>query len=236
MSVIIGISTFGPIPNGRYECPKGYPAAIDRAGGLPLPLPPIPNRMPEYLDLVDGLILIGGEDIDPTTYGAAPRKPLSRLNPHRDRAEKILAHSAVDRNLPLLAICRGMQVVNIALGGNIYSHLPDIFGEDITHVGNDWAVIPHEIHVDPQSQLRNWLGTNQFSSLSGHHQAISALGHGLRPSAWAPDGVIEAFEHETHPFLIGVQWHPELNADKDPIQQRLFNCLVSAAQRYKEHH
>lgn len=233
MSVVIGISTFGPIPHGRYECPKGYPAAIDRAGGLPLPLPPLPARMIEYLDLIDGLILIGGEDIDPTSYGVPPRKPLSRLNPHRDRAEKILARSAIERNLPLLAICRGMQVVNITLGGNIYSHLPDIFGEDIVHVGNDWAVIPHEIQVDAKSRLSHWLGTNQFSSLSGHHQAISTLGQGLRSSAWAPDGVIEAFEHETHPFLVGVQWHPELNADKDPIQQRLFDCLVSAAKHYK---
>lgn len=228
----IGISTFGPIPRGRYECPQGYPTAIHRAGGLPLPVLPLPSRMPEYLDLVDGLILIGGEDIDPTAYGKAPRTPLSRLNPHRDRAEMALAKAAVEREMPLLAICRGMQVVNVTLGGDIHAHVPDIFGQDVAHVGDEWAVLPHEIHLDPASRLHGWLGTQQFSSLSGHHQAIATLGRGLRACAWAPDGVIEAFEHETHPFLVGVQWHPELNADKHPVQQRLFDCLVAAARCY----
>ncbi|AOU99293.1 hypothetical protein BI364_16340 [Acidihalobacter yilgarnensis] len=233
MSTIIGISTFGPTPRGRYECPKGYPAAIHRAGGLPLPLLPLPVRMAEYLELIDGLILIGGEDIDPTAYGEAPRMPLSHLNPHRDRAEMTLARAAVARNIPLLAICRGMQIVNVTLGGGIHSHLPDVYGQDVAHVGDEWAVLPHEIRLAPDSRLHGWLGTSQFSSLSGHHQAISTLGRGLRANAWAPDGVIEAFEHETHPFLVGVQWHPELNADKDPVQQRLFDCLVAAALGYK---
>ncbi|AOV15832.1 hypothetical protein BJI67_01005 [Acidihalobacter aeolianus] len=229
MSIVIGISTFGPTPRGRYECPQGYPNAVHRAGGLPLPIPAIPERIPEYLELIDGLILIGGEDIDPTAYGVAPRKPLSRLNPYRDRAEMALTRAAVERELPTLAICRGMQIVNVALGGGIHSHLPDVFGDLVTHVGEEWAVLLHEIRVDADSRLHGWLGTDQFSSLSGHHQAISTLGRGLHANAWAPDGVIEAFEHETHPYLVGVQWHPELNADKDPVQQRLFDRLVEAA-------
>lgn len=234
MFPLVGITTFGPRPANRYELPRGYVQAVIRAGGIPVGLPAHRKPLPGVVDRLDGLILIGGEDIDPTFLGESPRRPFFRLSPERDRAELALTCMAIDRGLPLLGICRGMQLINVALGGRLHLHLPDVYGEDFAHVLPEWGTVPHIVHLKSDSRLARLLGTGCVpAACSCHHQAVSDLGRGLVAVGWAPDGVLEAFEHEEHPYLLGVQWHPELNADHDPLQQRLFDSLVQAADRWR---
>ncbi|MEJ2630464.1 MAG: gamma-glutamyl-gamma-aminobutyrate hydrolase family protein [Acidihalobacter sp.] len=231
MTVLVGITTFGPRPSKRYELPRGYVQAVTRAGGIPVGLPAQRKPQPEVVKRLDALILIGGEDMDPTLMGDMPQRPFFRLSPERDRAELALARAAIDSGLPTLGICRGMQVLNVVLGGRLHLHLPEVYGEEQAHVLPEWGTIPHEVHLTGSSRLSVWLGTEYVSAAcSCHHQAVSSLGQGLAGVGWAPDGVLEAFEHETHPFLVGVQWHPELNAANDPLQQRLFDVLVQQAE------
>ncbi len=230
MSALVGITTFGPRPSNRYELPQGYVDAVTRAGGVAVGLPAQRRPQPEVMNRLDALILIGGEDMDPTLMGDMPQRPFFRLSPERDRAELALVRHTMACGLPMLGICRGMQVINIALGGRLYLHLPDIYGEHLPHVLPEWGTVPHSVRLKPGSRLAGWLQVEHLqTACSCHHQAISRLGEGLRAVAWAEDGVLEAYEHETYPFLIGVQWHPELNAGEDPLQQRLFDMLVKKA-------
>jgi putative glutamine amidotransferase len=227
---LIGITTFGPRPENRYELPRGYVQAVARAGGIPVGLPAQRRPQPAVIERLDALILVGGEDMDPTFLGEAPRRPFFRLSPERDRAELALTREAIERGLPVLGICRGMQLINVALGGRLHLHLPEVYGEDFAHVLPEWGTVPHVVHLTPGSRLATRLATDHVpAACSCHHQAVSELGRGLVAVGWAPDGVLEAFEHESHPFLFGVQWHPELNAGHDPLQQRLFDILVEAA-------
>lgn len=226
---LIGITTFGPRPSRRYELPRGYVDAVVRAGGIPVGLPAQRTPLPDVVAHLDALVLIGGEDMDPTLIGEAPQRPFFRLSPERDRAELALTKAAIERGLPILGICRGMQLINVALGGRLHLHLPEVYGEDFAHVLPEWGTVPHEVRLAPESRLAGLLGSDHVeTACSCHHQAVSRLGQGLVAVGWAPDGVLEAFEHDSHPFLFGVQWHPELNAGRDPLQQRLFDILVSA--------
>ena len=230
MAVLVGITTFGPRPARRHELPVGYVEAVTRAGGVPIGLPAQRRPQPEVIERLDALILIGGEDMDPTLLGEWPQRPFYRLSPERDRCELALVRQAVQRGLPMLGICRGMQLINVALGGSLHLHLPEVYGETLPHVLPQWGTVPHEVRLKPGSRLARVLGAEHMATAcSCHHQAVARLGQGLRGVAWASDGVLEAFEHETHPFLIGVQWHPELNAAEDPLQQRLFDALVAHA-------
>ena len=210
--------------------PQTYVDAVVRAGGLPVVLPALPGVVGALLDQVDGVIVIGGPDVEPARYGAEPgpdTQPPSRI---RDAAEGELVTGAVGRGLPLLGICRGMQVLNVVRGGTLIQHLPDVVGTD-THSPAPGRYGTHEVTVAPVSVLARVLGgpagpPAEFTVVpSYHHQAVDAVGTDLVPVAWAEDGVVEALEDPRFPFCLGVQWHPE--AGDDPA---LFEGLVAAAQ------
>ena len=228
---IIGITTYGRDERGRYTLPADYVAAVQRAGAVPVLIPPVPEHAAAYLDLVDGIVLAGGGDLDPAHYGGKAHETIYSTDAQRDALELELARRIVARNQPTLAICRGLQVLNVALGGTLIEHLPAEVGEDVLHRAPPREPTPHAVKVAPGSRVATISGVTEFSPMSWHHQAVRTLAPGLTAVAHAPDGTVEAVESSTHPWLIGVQWHPELTAAKDPVQQRLFDALAQAARQ-----
>lgn len=226
---LIGITTYGRDERGRYTLPADYVDAVERAGAVPVLIPPSPANAARYLDLVDGLVLAGGGDLDPAHYGGAAHETLYSVDVDRDALELELARRLVARRQPTLAICRGLQVLNVALGGSLIEHLPAVVGEGVLHRAPPREPTPHAVRVEPGSRLAAITGATGFAPMSWHHQAIRALAPGLEVVARAPDGTIEAVEMPAHPWLIAVQWHPELTAQREPAQQRLFDALAAAA-------
>lgn len=227
---IIGLSTYGIAHSDGFNIPAEYVQAILRAGGMPLLLPTAAvDPVDAWLEKVQGLVLIGGGDIDPACYGALPHETIYNLDSDRDACEFALARGALERRLPLLAICRGMQVVNVVLGGTLHRHLPEIFGEKVAHRLPPRETTRHPVDIEADAHLVRAMGGTRVTTVSWHHQAVDRLGKGLRPVAWAEDGVIEALELEGNPNLLAVQWHPELSAAEDPAQQGLFDRLVVLA-------
>jgi putative glutamine amidotransferase len=227
----IGITTHGPGADGRIRLNGRYVDAVRRAGGLALLLPPGELSVGEILAAVDGLIFSGGGDIDPARYGGLPHATIYGVDAGRDESELALARAANADGLPTLGICRGAQVINVALGGTLVEHLPDEVGDEIAHrpeLGVD-RYEPHEVSVAAHSALARLLGATSCSTPSWHHQAVRAIAPGLEIVARAADGTVEAFERPEHPWWISVQWHPEVTAAADPTQQRLFDALVGAA-------
>jgi putative glutamine amidotransferase len=204
-----------------------YLDAVAEAGGLPVVVPPLSEAsVGPFLDRVSGLCLSGGPDVDPGAYGAAPHPRLGPTEPRFDAFELALARAADERGLPVLAICRGAQVVNVARGGALHQHLPDVVGEAVQHRQTAAAREPtHPVTVAPRSRLATMLGRGRVEVNSFHHQAASRIGEGLVPTAWAPDGTVEAFEAPGERFLVGVQWHAECL----PAHGVLFSALVTAA-------
>lgn len=230
---LIGITTYGRDESNKFTLPSEYVDAVRRAGGIPVLLPPGEPHTSEILALVDGLILSGGGDIDPSRYHGQHHQTIYMLDPERDNSELELAQKLVSTDLPLLPICRGAQVLNVALGGTLIEHLPDEVGEDILHRAPPRVPTRHSIRVDPESQLAKITGHTELVTASWHHQAARKVAPGLRVVARAPDGAIEALEMPGHPWLIAVQWHPELTAATDPAQQAIFDALVEAARKRK---
>jgi putative glutamine amidotransferase len=216
--------------SGPYVC------AIEAVGGYPITLPALPGPAGRGLDLVSGLLLLGGGDIEAEHFGQATGPRSDYLNPLRDRFELAILREALRRRMPVFGICRGMQVINVALGGTLYQDIRDEASTDLEHNRED---IPdqavHGISIDPQSCLASILGSTQASVNSSHHQAIKTLSPRLKAAAWAPDGVIEAVEIcGENGFMLGVQWHPERIAERMPEQRRLFERFVKAAEGYRE--
>ena len=193
------------------------------------PGPSISARPAGLLRRFDGLILMGGSDVNPERYGQTPHPRTYGVNDEIDEFESILALAAVDLELPTLAVCRGMQVVNVVLGGSLHQHLPDV-GEVIDHFPVGFPAPPegilHPISIEPGTRLAKAIdGVDVIDGLSYHHQSVAEPGDGLSVVATTADGVVEAMEHETG-WLIGVQWHPEDTAATDPVQQRLYDSFV----------
>jgi putative glutamine amidotransferase len=229
-SPVIAISTYPPFGDQlRYGTPRAYVDAVRRAGGRVVLIPPGAPDPTELLELADGVVFAGGGDIDPARYGAERHELVYGIDAERDDSELTLAREVVDRELPLLAICRGHQILNVALGGTLHQHLPDVVGLAVRHRDEPPAPVPHDILVEPGTLLAKVMGTTEVTTQSWHHQATAETGAGLEVTARAPDGVIEAVELPGHPHLISVQWHPELSAADDPTQQALFDELVRAA-------
>lgn len=229
---LIGLTTYPPGPGHGHHTPELYVKAVVRAGGVPVMLPHVGADMVDHwLDGLDGVVLIGGGDIEPARYDGGHHDTIYNLNPARDDTELALTRAVLARQLPTLAICRGLQLVNTVLGGTLHLHLPDVVGEDTLHRAPPREPVAHAIHVQAGSALAGLLG-EYCESASWHHQAIHQLGDGLVPVAWAPDGVIEAVELAGNDQLIAVQWHPEITAGDDDKQQALFNRLVALATRH----
>jgi putative glutamine amidotransferase len=206
--------------------PYGYVRQVAEAGGLPLLVPPLPadatrDDVLAVLDRLDGLILAGGVDVEPARYGAEPHPSVQRPRPDRDGSELELAVESAGSDLPVLGICRGMQVMAVAAGGVLIQHLPDILGTDL-HSPEPGVYGRHEVRIDPGSRLGGVLG-ERVDVATYHHQGVGQH-PGLAATAWTDDGLLEAFEDPDAVFRIGVQWHPEVGDDP-----RLFQALVAAA-------
>jgi putative glutamine amidotransferase len=226
---VIGITTYGRNAENRYSLPAEYVDAVRRAGATSVLLPPGEHEVDEWLEIVDGVILAGGGDIDPEHYGGAEHETIYSVDAERDSTELAIARRIVDTGLPALGICRGVQILNVALGGTLHAHLPDVYGDGVAHRLPPRQPTTHGIRVEPESELARILGRVDLDSHSWHHQALDGIAPGLRVSARAPDGVVEAVEMPEHPWLHAVQWHPELAPPDDAVQQRLFAALVEAA-------
>ncbi|MGH7409333.1 MAG: gamma-glutamyl-gamma-aminobutyrate hydrolase family protein, partial [Candidatus Methylomirabilales bacterium] len=210
-----------------------YTRAITAAGGLPLILPIAaePDLVADLVGTLDGLLLTGGEDVHPSFYGEAVQEKCGPIDETRDRFEIGLTRAALARELPVLAICRGMQVLNVACGGTLHQDLayrPETAAHH-TGVKEDRARRIHPVRVLPGTRLREILGAEEAAVTSTHHQVIREMAPGFRPAALAPDGVLEGMEKTEDPFALAVQWHPERLALADPNQLRLFRALVEAA-------
>jgi putative glutamine amidotransferase len=208
--------------------PCGYVDGVRAAGAIPVVLPPGERNAKRLLDLIDGLILAGGGDIAPQAYGGEPHETIYMISEERDEFEFTLARGVLERpDVPLLCICRGMQVLNVVCGGTLHSHVPDRYGERVQHRLPPRLTSRHPVRIESGSSLARILGATDVDACSWHHQAIDRLGGTLRAVAWAEDGVIEAVEHTAHSWCLGVQWHPEMQLD-EPAQRRLFAALVAA--------
>jgi putative glutamine amidotransferase len=230
---LIGITTyvvparFGPWDLESALVPHDYVRAVERAGGRALLVPPAADGVDETLDALDGLVFSGGADLDPGLYGQEAHPETTGVEPERDRGEVALLSAALERDLPVLAICRGSQVLNVVLGGDLVQHLPDdhVAGEAHKHAPGVFA--DHEVEVADGSRLSGIVGP-RVEAKSHHHQGYGRLGDGLRATARADDGTIEALEAPDRRFALGVLWHPEAGEDR-----RLFEALVAEAARYR---
>lgn len=222
----IGITTYGRNQADEFPLPANYVDAVLRSGGLPLLIPPGRQGAEAVLGVVDGLLLTGGGDIDHRRYGGRVHDTLYMVDHDRDGLELALAEAAIDRGVPLLAICRGVQIVNVMLGGSLFPHVPDVFGGLVDHRLPPREPVVHPLRLAPGSWTAEVLEVTECEAMSWHHQAIDRPGPGLTPVAWAPDDVVEAVEMSANPNLLALQWHPELTAHRDPIQQRPFDWLV----------
>jgi putative glutamine amidotransferase len=212
----------GEPPHPEMALGMTYLRAIESAGGMPVVLPPLGDPA-AYLDRLDGLCLSGGPDLDPDGYGATERHPeLGPTEPSLDAFELELARAADARGLPLLGICRGAQALNVARGGTLHQHLPG------HRQAEPATALTHSVHVEPGSHLAGLVGTDVLRVNSFHHQAVHALGRGLRAVAHAADGTIEAIEAPGARFVLGVQWHVE-GLVEWPRHRVLFEALVEAA-------
>ncbi|WP_029929496.1 gamma-glutamyl-gamma-aminobutyrate hydrolase family protein [Nocardia otitidiscaviarum] len=233
---VIGLSTYSE--RARYGVwdheavllPRDYADLVERAGGIPVLLPPVGSATAELVARLDGVVLTGGADLDPGRYGAAPHPTVRQIRPGRDEFEFTLFERARAAELPVLAICRGMQLVNVALGGTLLQHLPDVLGHD-EHCRVPGVFTPTRVRTAPGSRLAAIVGPRVLAHCH-HHQAIDRLAPGLTVSARAEDGIIEAAESDTGPFLVGVQWHPEADA----TEHRLMRALVDAAVMNRREH
>lgn len=237
---LIGLSTYAKKADfsGRPTTLTGltlpYIEAVRAAGGLPVLLPhrASPEELAQLLPRLDGLLLPGGEDINPAAYGQARRDQCGEVDDDRDDLELRLTRLALEKQVPLLAICRGLQVLNVALGGTLWQDLAFQRPGDIQHdrFGPDWrTALVHPVAIEPGSRVARIMGAAAVQTNSSHHQAVRELAPGLRAVGHAPDGVVEAVELPDHPFAVGLQWHPEGMFLQYPEMLRPFRALVEAA-------
>ncbi len=226
---IIGVTTDTSDAGQCYLSYQAYAGAIERGGGLPVLIPCGGDHLliPQYVDLIDGILFTGGDDMDPSRYGQSPHPSAVPMDPTRETFEFALIAEAQRRRLPALGVCFGSQLMNVARGGTLVQFLPDEPREDaIEH--RKLADLPpprHLIKLDPESELSSAIGRSEISVNSYHKQAIRRLGDGLRVIATAPDGIIEAFDDPGMPFFAGVQWHPERLLE-EPEHRAPFELLV----------
>jgi putative glutamine amidotransferase len=232
-AIVVGISAaveqvrWGPWDMVVNMAPRTYPHAVQRAGAVAMILPPDDRATEDakpWLEHVDALLLAGGTDVDPASYGAEADPSVSVTWPERDRFEAALARAAVDRGTPVLGVCRGMQMLNVALGGTLEQNLPDRIGSD-RHRHTPGAFSDHEVRLAEGSLAERAIGGERTAVKSHHHQGVEKLGEGLVASGWAvEDDVIEAIEKPGNAFALGVLWHPE-----EDERSRVIGALVEAA-------
>jgi putative glutamine amidotransferase len=230
---VIGITTyltfarFGVWEEDAALIPAAYVRAVEAAGGRALLVPPSMEGIDETLDALDGLLFSGGSDLDPEIYGQEAHAATDGVVPERDRAEIALLEAALERDMPVLAVCRGSQVLNVARGGDLVQHLPDVVGDE-KHKHTPGVFADHDVDLVSGTRVQQILG-DHAPVKSHHHQGYGQLGAGLREAARADDGTIEAVEDPSRRFALGVLWHPEAGEDF-----ALFEALVEEARAYHE--
>jgi len=236
-SPIIGVTCDYDVEKQTSQLHRGYYDAIVEAGGVPVLIPNMhQEKALQILTFLDGLLLTGGNDVDPSFFGEAPIPKLGFVNPFRDSLEISLCRQAMRQDIPVLGICRGIQLMNIAMGGTIYQDLESQWtsGQLYKHrqQAPDWYG-SHEVELDKGSKLRQMLGVEKLFTNSFHHQAIKKLAACFKITAWCGDGVVEGIESLCHSFAVGVQWHPEKMWQRDEKMLGLFKGLVNAAMKRK---
>jgi putative glutamine amidotransferase len=225
----IGVTTY---PRDRAErpsftIPTAYVDSVRRAGGLPVLLAPGDESPEEVVHHVDALVFAGGGDLDPVHFDGEEHPTQYGVDAERDAFELGLMRAALEHQIPTLAICRGMQLLNVVRGGDLHVHLPDVVGDDVLHRHPERRPVPHSVRLDPHSILAGIYRATQVDTISWHHQAIRRLGEGLEPVGWAEDGTIEAVEAVGCDWLLAVQWHPEMAEGEGA----LFEALVALARK-----
>lgn len=242
-SPIIGItSMLHSIESGcflgykRAAVGQRYVDAIHAAGGIPLILPIVEGKesIAQQLEVIDGLLFSGGDDISPLFYNDEPQQGLGPTCPERDRYEIHLFQMARHTNKPILGICRGLQLMNVAMGGTLYQDIPSTIPSPLIHQQQTKAdEATHAVNLISETKLHRIMDGNALETNSFHHQAIKGLATGLVPNAYSSDGLIEGIEGKEESYLLGVQWHPEYMFSKDPKMLKLFQTFVDAAQTRK---
>jgi putative glutamine amidotransferase len=233
MRPLIGITTYAQDARwGVWHLPAAlipldYVDAVERAGGRPVLIPPSEEGVEETLAALDGILFSGGADVDPALYGAEAHGETDEPQRRRDAGEMALLRAALARDLPTLAVCRGVQLLNVARGGDLVQHLPEKVGHE-EHRQVPGTFSEHPVEVQAGSRLQAVVGSGP-SVTSHHHQALGTVGEGLVETAWAEDGTVEAVEDPEKRFLLGVQWHPEAGGDRGLIE-----ALVEEAREYRE--
>ncbi len=235
MRPIIGLTHSVNLDEGSLHTPINYPSAIMEAGGTPLLLPVTTDEtlLNAYLDVVDGVLFSGGDDIDPSTYGEDQAQGLGDVCPLRDRYEIPLCRLALQRRMPVLGICRGLQLVNVALGGTLYQDLPSQYSGCIRHGQKQRGkYASHRVTLQAGSKLHGLYGDTALVN-SFHHQAAKDVAPSLTVTATGPDGVIEGLEMAEHPYFVAVQWHPEIlvKNEENAVHKKLFRSFVDACRK-----
>jgi putative glutamine amidotransferase len=223
---IIGITTYGLNEQGDFSIPALYVDSVRRAGGIPLLIIPGESHLDTIVNHLNGIILSGGGDLAPSTYNGKGHDLNYNIDSSRDETELKLAKTVLVKKIPTLAICRGIQVINTILGGTLFEHIPDHFGEKILHRLPPRDPCSHLITINKNSDLFDIIRKEEIEVSSWHHQSIDKPGDGLSVVAKSSDGVIEAIEFKGKDWFIGIQWHPELSSAVDSNHQKLFNAFV----------
>ena len=216
-----------------YAIRDNYTASVAAEGAAPIALPHEISAVPRYLDLLDGLVITGGNfDVPPEMYGETTTSDTVSTKPRRTAFEWAITQGCIERNIPILGICGGEQLLNVILGGTLIQHIPDSIENALAHEQPGPRTEPgHEVMLTPGTQLQKILGTGTVPVNSAHHQAIATPAANVIVNARAPDGVIEGIELPSHPFCIGVQWHPEYHVT--PADTTLFHAFVAACRHYR---
>src|SRR6185437_6497973 len=228
---IIGITVDRSDRPDRYESPMTYASSVEKAGGLPLLLPYKTDRslIPQIVDMLDGILFSGGDDLDPSSFGQTYHPNAIPIDPARQQFEMALLAEVERRRMPTLGICLGSQLMNVYRGGSLHEFLPDLPRQPMLEHRKLNDVVPrHDVALQPGSHLAKLLNKTEINANSYHKQSIDQVGRGLRIIGTAPDGVIEGTEDPTLPLFLGVQWHPERLAD-EPDHLALFKLLVQKA-------
>lgn len=228
---IIGIGSDVALQKGERDRAFVFTTYVDslrRAGAVPVLIPPQPENAVSLIESLDGILLAGGEDCDPAAYGEERHDSVEPMDPRRQANDVTLARLAREHGLPTLGICLGVQVMNVAAGGTLIQDIATSVETDIDHASEPSDRHRHDVRVEDGTRLSAILGEREFNVNSSHHQAIKDVGRGLRVTAHAPDGIIEGLEDPTHPFYVGVQWHPEDMPDETSAKS-IFGAFVEAA-------
>jgi len=233
---LIGIGSDIAQKQGQRDRAFVYTAYVDslrRAGALPVLIPPQPENALELIEDLDGLLLAGGDDCDPSTYGEQRHPSVEPMDPRRQANDLTLARAARQRGIPTLGICLGVQVMNVAAGGTLIQDIASSIDTEIDHASEPSDRHRHEVLIESNTHLASILGARELNVKSSHHQAIGRVADDLRVTAHAPDGIIEGLEDPSQPFYLGVQWHPE-DMPREESASALFGAFVEAARKYAE--